>query len=274
MRWINCCASGALARGLTPAPFDRTRRALMMHLAGCALALLGLFCLHAEAQADPPAPAAPAGSITGAVTLAGEAPKPKAMEITVDPAVCASVPHFEEDLVVGPDHGIANAVVSIPEASGGAPLRPQAEAKGVKVDQHGCRYEPHVVAFPAGTTVEIINSDGILHSVHTYSKLNPPVNLAQPGFKKMLRLKLNHPEVVHVTCDQHSWMSGWWFVAGNPYYAVTDHAGRFTIADVPPGKYRIEVWQERLGTMSKPVTVEAGRTTMVNFVMTLNDPGP
>jgi plastocyanin len=264
------CASAAVALTSNSSRPQRQRSRTAQRLVGCAFVLLSVFCLCVEAPAETPAAT---GSITGVVTLAGEAPKPKPIEVTVDPAVCGVKPQFEEDLVVGPDHGIANAVVSIAQALGGSQLQLHGAPELVTVDQRGCRYEPHVVAFPAGSTVQIINSDGILHSVHTHSKLNRPVNLAQPGFKKVLRLKLDRPELVHITCDQHSWMSGWWFVAANPYYAVTDRAGRFTISGVPAGKYRLEVWQEKLGTLSKMVTIEAGRATTVNFVMRLTDTG-
>jgi hypothetical protein len=44
----------------------------------------------------------------------------------------------------------------------------------------------------------------------------------------------------------------------NPYFAVTDENGNFTIADVPPGSYTLAVWHERLGEKSQPVTVAAG----------------
>jgi hypothetical protein len=38
-------------------------------------------------------------------------------------------------------------------------------------------------------------------------------------------------------------MKGWWFVAGNPYYAVTDADGHYTIKDVPPGDYTVFAWE-------------------------------
>ena len=70
-----------------------------------------------------------------------------------------------------------------------------------------------------------------------------------------------------MSCDAHNWMHGWWFVAGNPYYAVTDDKGNFTINDVPPGTYTLEVWQEKLGTKTRSVTVEPGKAITVDFTM-------
>jgi hypothetical protein len=205
------------------------------------------------------------GTIVGTVKFDGPSPVRKPVEISKDRDVCGTKPHYDESLIVNSGGGIANAVVSIPDIARGAPLVP---LKDVKFDQKNCDYSPHVLAFPVGSTVAIINSDGILHSIRTESKRNPPLDMAQPPFKReIVTAPLKYPDAIHVTCDAHNWMHGWWFVAGNPYYAVTDAKGEFTIKDVPPGTYTIELWQEKLGTQTRQVTVEAGKTVPVDFTM-------
>ncbi|HLH77769.1 MAG TPA: carboxypeptidase regulatory-like domain-containing protein [Candidatus Binataceae bacterium] len=201
-------------------------------------------------------------TITGQVSYAGAPPKPKRVAVTKDKDVCAAQPHFDNSLKVASDGGIANAVVFISNIAQGAPAKPRV----VTMDQKGCQYIPRVLAFPAGSTVDVLNSDGILHNIHTYSSLNSPVNYAQPGFKKELQITVDHPELIKVTCDAHDWMEGWWYVFGNPYFARTGADGRFTIKDVPPGNYKLTVWQEKLGTQSQPVTVSGDQTVAVNFV--------
>ena len=204
------------------------------------------------------------GTISGKVKFDGKPPARKPVEISKDREVCGAVPHYDESLMVDAGGGIANAVVSLPGIARGAPLTP---AKDVKFDQKNCDYTPHVLAFAAGSTVAIINSDGILHSVRTESKRNPALDMAQPAFKRVMVVPVKHPELIAVSCDAHNWMHGWWFVAGNPYYAVTDAGGNFTIKDVPPGTYTLEVWQEKLGTETRKVTVEPGKTVTVDFKM-------
>jgi plastocyanin len=204
------------------------------------------------------------GIISGTVKLDGAAPAPKQIEISKDKEVCGLKPHFDQSLMVGNGGGIQYAVVSVTDAKG-------AVTPGtVKFDQKGCQYEPHVLAFPVGSTVQVINSDGILHNIHTYSEKNPSFNMAQPKFKKVITVtadQLQQPELIKVTCDAHGWMKGWWFVAGNPYYAVTDDSGNYTIKDVPPGDYTIEVWQEKLGTSDQKVSVKAGATATADFAL-------
>lgn len=210
-------------------------------------------------------PVANGGTISGVVRYAGAPPKPKQLEISKDRDVCGAHPIYDESLVVGADGGIANAVVTIPGIEQGAPMKPEPE---VLFDQKGCQYTPHLIAFPAGSTIKIINSDGILHSIHTESAVNPVVDMAQPGFKHAITVTIARPEAIKVTCDAHNWMQGWWYATANPYYAVTDAKGDFTIRNVPPGTYTVEVWQETLGVAKQRVTVTAGGAVTADFTLT------
>ena len=163
-----------------------------------------------------------------------------------------------EKVVVGGNKGLANAVVSVPGAKGAT------AAKGV-IDQHGCKFVPHVVVMQPGE-LEVKNSDDILHNLHTYSTANPSINKAQPKFKKTMTEKLEKPEFVKVTCDVHSWMLGWVAVVPGPA-GVTNADGVVKIENVPAGKQKVEVWHETLGKMEKEVDVKAGAVTKVSFEM-------
>jgi len=200
------------------------------------------------------------GSISGTVKYKGAAPAAKKLDIGKDKEVCDKTPKYDETLVVK-DGNLANAVVTITDIKKGKKI----ELKKVQYDQKGCHYQPHVLAFPAGTTVEILNDDGILHNVHSYSKVNSPFNQAQPKFKKSLEVKIEKPEAVEVKCDVHGWMHGWLVATENPYVAVTDGSGNFKIENVPAGSYTVEVWHEKLGKTSQKVTVKAKDDAKANF---------
>ena len=200
------------------------------------------------------------GSISGVVNFKGMAPKAKKLRITKDKKVCDKSLKTDSSLIVSGGK-VVNAVVSITDITKGKEMK----AMKVTFNQNGCEYKPHVLAFPAGSTVEILNPDKILHNIHTYSKVNKPFNRAQPKFKKKLKVKISKPEAVSVKCDVHSWMSGWFFVAGNPYYSVTKDDGAFKLTNVPPGTYNVEVWHETLGKKSQKVTVAANQDAKVNF---------
>jgi hypothetical protein len=60
-------------------------------------------------------------------------------------------------------------------------------------------------------------------------------------------------------------MSGWIVVTDNAYFDVTRPDGAFTLAEVPAGKYSLEVWHETLGSASQQVEIKSGETVNVTF---------
>src|SRR5499426_3730629 len=197
------------------------------------------------------------GTIEADVKYNG-APQVEKLKVNKDTEKCGTEATIEK-VVVGGGKGLANAVVSVPGAKGGT------MAKGV-LDQHGCKFVPHVVVMAPGE-LEIKNSDDILHNLHTYSTANPSINKAQPKFKKTMTEKFEKPEIIKVTCDVHSWMLGWVAVMPHPYFGVTDANGATKIDNVPPGKYTVEAWHETLGKQTKDVEVKAGQAAKVAFEM-------
>ena len=195
------------------------------------------------------------GSITGTISFEGTAPTMKVLKIEKDAKVCAVHDKYKEDVVVGKSGGLKNVVVYIDGIKAGKAW----EAK-YTLDQKGCWFLPHVVIVGVGQKLSILNSDGILHNIHTFSKLNKSVNKAQPKFKKRISIKFTKAEFIKLRCDVHAWMSGWIVAAANPYYVTTDEAGNFTLTGVPAGKYTLKFWHENLGEQSTEVTVGAGET--------------
>ena len=49
--------------------------------------------------------------------------------------------------------------------------------------------------------------------------------------------------------------------------AAVDAKGTFTIKDVPPGTYKLEVWNSHLKAPEKTVTVAAGQTVTESFAL-------
>jgi len=201
-----------------------------------------------------------AGSISGTVKFKGTAPAPKKLDISKDKEARDKSPTTDPTLIVN-NGNLANAVITITDIKSGKKV----DAKKVTLDQKGCEYHPHVLAFPAGSAVEILNPDGILHNIHSYSKVNSPFNQAQPKFKKTLEVKIDKPEVIEVKCDVHGWMHGWLVATENPYFAVTDNSGSFKLTDVPAGSYTVEVWHEKLGKSTQKVTVKGKEEAKVSF---------
>ena len=202
------------------------------------------------------------GTISGTVKFKGTAPAPKKLDVSKDKEVCGKTPLTDESLIVS-NGNLVNAVVTITDISKGKKM----EVGKFTLDQQGCRYHPHVLAFPAGSTVTIVNPDGILHNIHSFSKVNTAFNMAQPKFKKPWMLRSISPRPSR--CDA-MFTAGWrggWLRPQIRILLVTDNSGSFKLTDVPPGTYTVEVWQQKLGKTTQKVTVKAKEDAKVNFEM-------
>ena len=232
------------------------------------LMLLALICglvwgTRGLGEAYEPMPVQNGGVITGLVKFVGPVPSPKQIKVTRDQKICGTRPRPSEALIVSADGGIKNVVVSIENISKGKP-QPALE-ENPKFVQERCWFSPHVLLIPAGSTIDVLNHDKVMHNIRTVSKINPIINKAHPSFKKRLRFKLSKPELIKVNCDIHSWMGAWFVVTAHPYYALTDANGSFTLTDVPSGSYNLKVWHETLGQKSLQVRVKSGEESQLAF---------
>lgn len=132
------------------------------------------------------------------------------------------------------------------------------------VDQKTMAFVPHVLAVTAGDTVSFGNHDNVGHNV--FSPDNEGFNLGTfpPGETRGYTFR--RPNVGYAElCSLHPEMLGYVFVGQNPYHAVVDANGRFTIHNVPPGTYAVAVWNSKLKGADQNVTVAAGAVTTVSL---------
>src|SRR6266571_8030352 len=203
------------------------------------------------------------GRIKGTVTLKGASPELKKLAVTIDQYVCGKEKN-PEDLVLSPQGGVRSAVVWLDKPPAGAPAG--ALPSATTMDQKECVFAPRVVVVPAGGRIDFLNSDRLLHNLHSTPSANPPFNRTQPK-GRTITITFEKPEIIRVTCDLHSWMRGWVVVAEHPFYVMTDAAGEFTLRGLPPGRYTVKAWQERLGTISKEIVVGDQDPTAVTLEM-------
>lgn len=198
------------------------------------------------------------GTIEGVIRYNGEVETTMVIP-SKDISVCGA-PREEPLILVGADQGVESAVVYLVGVESGKDW-PSAGAAPT-LNQENCRFEPQVQAIPVGT-LDIINSDPLLHNTHGYYGRRTAFNLALPNQGQVIPTELQRPGTVRVDCDAHGWMEGWIYVVDNPYYAVTGADGSFSIPDVPPGDYTLVAVQPFTGPMEVPVTVTGGAPTTV-----------
>lgn len=207
------------------------------------------------------------GAVAGTVRLSASLPPPATRKVLKDLAICGE--HTPDPSIeLGKENTIANVVVSLVGVTQGKDM-PELP-NSTKLDQKQCVYIPHIQIVPSGTSVDIYNSDPILHNVHATMNGGTTIfNLALPvqGFR--IRRRLDDPGLVSLKCDAgHTWMSGYIVVQEHPYYALTTAQGAYLIGDVPAGEYRLRTWHEWLGESEVQVVIEAGTTTTVDLELT------
>ncbi len=203
------------------------------------------------------------GTLSGRVYFEGSFPEPERIRPSRDNDVCGlRIPG--EGFVVDPEtRGLKNAVVLIRGIERGKPFAASAQ----QIAQLECRYRPHVTVVRPGERMTIMNQDSLLHNVHAYRGDETVFNMAQPFRGQRTPQSLPEEGLVRIACDVHDWMEAWVLVLNNPYFAISDATGAFTLTDVPPGTYQLTLWHESLGTVSRKVTVEAGGSSELDFVV-------
>ena len=208
-----------------------------------------------------------AQAVAGTVTYDGKVPALKPVAMTGDP-VCAkkhSGPVPAEMLVLGSGNSMANILVWVSKGLPAGKAWP-APKTPVVLDQRGCLYIPHVMGIMVGQPYRILNSDGVLHNIHTLPKVNASFNKGMPATLKEASTVFEKPEAVfHVKCDVHPWMSAYVGVFAHPFFSVTGADGKFTIPGLDAGTYEITAWHERLGTQTASVTVAASGAKTQDF---------
>jgi hypothetical protein len=206
-----------------------------------------------------PAAADESFTVSGTVKFDGPVPAVKSNKDVLKDQNCARF-HADapamENLVVDAAGGVKWAFVYVKAGLGAREFAPPAQP--VLIDQVGCTYAPHVFGIMAGQPLDVRNGDPLLHNVHALPMGgNKEFNRGQPVQGQVDRFKFTTPEIgLLIKCEVHPWMRTWANVVDNPYFAVTDAAGKFEIKNLPPGTYKLGIWHEGLRTKVKKNEVE------------------
>lgn len=213
------------------------------------------------------------GTIKGRVQLNGKPPGNVIIRMSVDP-MCSKINAgkrpVQETVMTSADGGIANVFVKLDGAFPATPV----PSSPVIIDQVGCLYVPRVVGARVGQTLQVRNSDRLLHNVHAQSSHGNGFNVGQPLAGSSYDFRLRDEEMLRLGCDVHRWMTSYVGVVNHPYFAVSSVNGSFEIAAVPPGNHTIQAWHEQLGTLKQTVRVRAGATATLNLAFTAPAPRP
>ena len=154
----------------------------------------------------------------------------------------------------------ADAVVYVDKIAGKTFAPPAAHAK---IDQKNMQFAPHVLPILAGTTVDFLNSDALLHNVFSPDACADRFNLGTWPQGQVKSFTFKKECFAALLCKVHPEMEGFIAALPTPYFAVTSADGSYHIKDVPDGSYTVKVWHPKLKAAQKSVAVKGA--TEANF---------
>ncbi|PXA05340.1 hypothetical protein DDZ13_00300 [Coraliomargarita sinensis] len=127
------------------------------------------------------------------------------------------------------------------------------------MSQRGLQFYPAVLPISAGSKVAFPNEDNTYHNVFSYSP--------EKRFDLGRYAKGEGPPIVtfdkvgevRVFCEVHEHMRAIVLVLDTPYFTTTDEEGRFSLSEVPPGEYTLNVWRLNQPPHTQTVTVDEGK---------------
>ncbi len=249
---------------------------------GSALGLILAAVAGSASGQAPAAEAAPWGTLRGRVVFRGEPPAPRVIfqrgqaPLGRDGALLPdSEPLFDERWVVDPrSRGVRNVLVYLPRPTAVRESAREAASRATStfVVASG-RFDPHVLAVMAGSKVDVRSLDPIDYGLLVGTQETQIARVLKPFESRVLTLGAAERRPAGVRDVLHPWMRAKWFVADNPYFAVSDPEGRFEIKDVPAGPQRVVAWHEAIGWVTagqsegEEVTIVAGGTTDREFTI-------
>jgi plastocyanin len=133
-----------------------------------------------------------------------------------------------------------DVVIWLTPAQSAAPVAPGPTAR---LAQKNKKFVPHVVAVTQGTEIEFPNQDLFFHNVFSIHQGKTfDLGLYESGAARKIRF--SQPGVSYIFCNIHPQMSAVVVVLRTRHFAVTDAEGNFQINHVPPGRYKLAVWNE------------------------------
>ena len=145
----------------------------------------------------------------------------------------------------------ASTVVWLMPAGAGAASM-QVPPMHAVLTQKNKMFEPHMLVVTRGSTVDFPNRDPWFHNVFSlFNGKRFDLGLYEAGTSRTVHF--DREGLSFIFCNIHPEMSAVVVVLGSPYFATASKAGEFTIANVPPGRYTLHVWNE----YATPATLQA-----------------
>ena len=138
-----------------------------------------------------------------------------------------------------------------------------------KLVQQDKSFHPSLVVIPVGGKVEFPNHDPFFHNVFSlFEGKRFDLGLYESGTTRFVQF--DKPGISFIFCNIHAEMSAVVIALATPYYAVSDARGEFSIPNVPPGRYEVQIFHsavapDALRALNREITIGPGDTSIGTF---------
>jgi plastocyanin len=145
-------------------------------------------------------------------------------------------------------------------------VRAASEKAHFRLVQRNKRFEPSLLVIPVGSVVDFPNADPWFHNVFSlYRGKRFDLGLYQAGSQRSVKFDRIGPS--YLFCNIHPEMTGVVLAIDSEFFGISDKAGHYSIAGVPPGKYLLHVWYENarpeaLQELQRTVVIEGGNRVL------------
>ena len=214
------------------------------------------------------------GSIKGRVSLTGKVPSPRFFPLIASPNLeyCNRISDGKGhrilfDFTVSESRGLKDTVVKLIGVPKGKPFL----SKIQKMVMNRCHTPKYVIGARNGETLLLENTDPIRHEIVAYEFTDGGVNQrshrpvdANTSQTRDIFVK-SKTENFLIKCNLHPFLQSRGIIVENPYYAITDEEGNFSIKDVPPGTYEVVAWHPFISNQIRTITIEPENQSTLNF---------
>ena len=134
--------------------------------------------------------------------------------------------------------------------------RPSGEPSSMSIAMRDREFIPHIQIVRVGGSVDFPNQDPFSHNVFSNTSLGEfDLGLYRRGATRAATF--SRVGVYSIYCNIHASMVSFVVAVPTKAFARVSADGRFSMPDVPAGKYVLHVWHERTAEVVEPIDVPA-----------------
>ncbi|MFQ5443627.1 MAG: tetratricopeptide repeat protein [Nitrospinales bacterium] len=220
------------------------------------------------------------GTLSGKVKMMGHKPDPRSFHLIHSPNIkfCSRISdgkghRIVYDFKVSEQRGLKDTIIAFQNIDKGKPF--PSKMYSFKISR--CNSPDYVIGLRNGKDFLVENFDPIQHEIAVFElgdnfadqKTNKGV-LPKTSQVRSIFVKKDSHEFL-IKCGLHPFLQTQGFIVDNPYFAVTDSEGRYSIADIPPGTYEVVAWHPFIPIQKQIVTIGANQGAQLDFEFDIKD---